>query len=75
MCNGHNWRGFTFNTHHSTKGDGSGGMVVDGYEVDEEGCPTHHGWDQEGSNKHLFNPSPSYTMTLIYKVLGPLNWV
>ena len=32
-------------------------MVVDSNEVDEEGGPTHHGWDQEGPNEHLLNPS------------------
>lgn len=44
-------------THHGAKWDGSGGVVVDSNEVDEEGSSTHHGWDHEGSNEHLFNPS------------------
>lgn len=44
-------------THHSAKWDGSGGVVVNSNEVDEEGGPAHHGWDQEGSDEHLFNPS------------------
>lgn len=32
-------------------------MVVDSNEVDEEGSPTYHGWDQKGPNEHLLNPS------------------
>lgn len=44
-------------THHGAKWDSSGGMVVDSNEVDEEGSPTYHGWDQKGPNEHLLNPS------------------
>lgn len=44
-------------TYHSPKGDGSGGVVVNSDEVDEEGGPTHHGWDHEGPDEHLLYPS------------------
>lgn len=44
-------------THHGAEWDGSGGVVVDSDEVDEEGGAAHHGWDQEGPNEHLLNPS------------------
>lgn len=46
-------------SHHGAKWDGSGGMVVDSDEVDEEGSPAHLGWDQKGPDEHLFNPSPA----------------
>lgn len=44
-------------THHGAKWDGSGGVVVDSDEVDEECSPAHHGWDQEGPDEHLLDPS------------------
>lgn len=44
-------------THHGAERDGSGGVVVDSDEVNEEGGSAHHGWDHEGSDEHLFNPS------------------
>lgn len=46
-------------SHHGSKWDGSGGVVVNSNEVDEKGSPAHHGWDHKGPNEHLFNPSPA----------------
>lgn len=51
-----------FKTHHGAKWDCSGSVVVDSDEVDEEGRPTHHGWDQERPNEHLLNPSSAYNI-------------
>ena len=34
-------------SHHGTKGDCTGSMVVDGYEVDEEGGSTYEGRQEE----------------------------
>lgn len=47
-------------TYHGAKWDGSWGMVIDSNEVDKEGCPTDHGWDQKGPSEHLLNPSSTY---------------
>ena len=44
-------------TYHGTKRDGSGGVVVDSDEVDEESSPAHHGWDHKRPDEHLLNPS------------------
>ena len=43
-------------TNHSSKGDGSGGMVVDCDEVDEEGHATDEGRQQKGTHHHLLDP-------------------
>lgn len=50
-------------THHGAKRDGSGGVVVDRDEVDEEGSSAHHGWDHKGPNEHLLNPSSACIQT------------
>lgn len=50
-------------THHGAKWDGSGGVVIDSNEVDEESCATNHSWDQECTNKHLLYPSPPCSNT------------
>lgn len=46
-----------FQTYHGTKWDGSGGVVVDSNEVDEEGCPANHSWDHKCPDEHLLDPS------------------
>lgn len=42
--------------HHCEEGDGPGGMVVDGNEVDDEGRSTDQTREQRSSTKHLLNP-------------------
>ncbi len=44
-------------TYHGAKRDGSGGVVVDSDEVDEESSPAHHGRDHKGPYEHLLDPS------------------
>lgn len=43
-------------TYHGAEGDGPGGMVVDGNEVDEECHATDESWDEEGTHEHLLDP-------------------
>lgn len=43
-------------SHHCAKGDGSGGVVVDGNEVDEERCPTDKRRNEKGAHEHLLDP-------------------
>lgn len=55
-------------TYHGAKWDGSWGVVIDSNEVDKEGSPTDHGWDQKGPNEHLLNPSSAYMMHKKHRV-------
>lgn len=50
------WFAILCQTYHGAKWDGSWGMVIDSNEVDKEGCPTDHCWDQKGPSEHLLNP-------------------
>ena len=43
-------------TYHGAEGYGTGGMVVDGNEVDEERCAAHETGQQEGTQQHLLDP-------------------
>lgn len=47
-------------TDHGKEWDGPGGVVVDSYEVDEEGKSTGQGWEEGGTNQHLLDPFLSW---------------
>lgn len=59
-----------FQTYHGTKWDGSGGVVVDSNEVDEEGCPANHSWDHKCPDEHLLDPSSAW----IFQTAQSLAW-
>lgn len=59
-----------FQTYHGTKWDGSGGVVVDGNEVNEEGCPANHSWDHKCPDEHLLDPSSAW----IFQTAQSLAW-
>jgi len=47
-------------TDHGKEWDGPRGMVVDSYEVDEEGKSTGQGREEGGTNQHLLDPFLSW---------------
>ena len=48
---------FGLAAYHGSKWNGSGGMVVDSNEVDEEGSTTDGGGEQRSTDHHLFDPN------------------
>lgn len=46
----------SFVSYHGEEGDGSGGMVVNGNEVDHEGSATDKQGKEGGSHQHLLDP-------------------
>lgn len=42
--------------YHSEEWDSSGGVIVDGHEVDEEGSAADESWEEGSSTDHLTDP-------------------
>ena len=42
--------------HHGEEGNGSGGVVVDGNKVNDEGGATDQQWKEGGPHQHLLDP-------------------